>query len=492
MAIKKSLACLIIFIFCLLFFSFRLPEVPRGMTIDEAAFGYNASLISQTLRDENGRFLPVFVLSLQGRDWRQPVAQYLQVASYKIFGRSLLNLKLVSVLAAAVSGLLIYLLAVDLKNRLLGWAALLVFITSPVILIHSHLALDNIMPVPFILVWLIGLLKFEKNRSVKFLVLSAISLGIGFYAHKSMRSAAPVWTLATAGYLTFTQIKDWRIFSLKNYRLPVLFLISIAPFYLISPVLDYKYAGAVYGTQNLSTNSIYDFFYFYISNFDLSFLFIKGDTILHHSTGRHGMFLLITLPVFIYGLFKSFSLKNKFFIFLAICFFAGPFFISFVGSIHRASRIVFLTPLFALICGLGIIELIKLTGYAFKTLTVLLLFLALFNVYDFLNYYWFRYAQDTYNIFYSPVGIDAYKKLDEVSKKENLIPLISEDLLKTSGDGGAVEDFSRSLYFTRPNKYKEGSKIIAGTAVLSRDSKKTDAEKIETGANGYFIYTAQP
>ena len=41
--------------FCLIlwaFFSFRLLEVPPGITVDEAAFGYNAALISKTLKDE--------------------------------------------------------------------------------------------------------------------------------------------------------------------------------------------------------------------------------------------------------------------------------------------------------------------------------------------------------------------------------------------------------------------------------------------------------
>lgn len=466
--------------------------MPRGITIDEAAFGYNASLIAETLHDENGRFLPVFVLSLEGRDWRQPVAQYLQVAAFKLFGRSLYNLKFVSVLAASVAGSLIYLLGVQLKSRVIGWLALLIFITSPIILIHSHLALDNIMPVPFILIWLYGLLKYEKNRSLKFLIVSGISLGVGFYAHKSMRSAASVWTLLTVFYLITTQIKNWKVFTSRNYRPVIFFLAAIAPFYLVSPILNYKYAGAVYGSQTLSLSSFYDFFYFYISNFDLSFLFIKGDSILHHSTGKHGMFLLVTLPVFIYGLFRSLTSKNKFFVFLVICFFAGPIFLTLVGSVHRASRIVFLAPIFSLITGYGLFELLKLKDKIIKMLLVAFLTFACLNIYDFLNYYWFKYADDTYHIFYSPVGLSAYKKLDEVSSKGNLSPLISEDLFSTTGDGGTIEDFSRSLYFVRPQPYKEGSEIAKGSVILTRESKLANTEKIETGVNGYFLYVSKP
>lgn len=485
---KHLISVILIFIFCLFFFSFRLLDVPRGITIDEAAFGYNASLIAETGRDENGRFLPVFVLSLEGRDWRQPVAQYLQVTSFKLFGRSLYNLKFVSVLVTAASGLLIYLLGVQLKSRVFGWLALLIFITSPIILIHSHLALDNIMPVPFILIWLYGLLKYGKNRSLKFLVVSGISLGIGFYAHKSMRSAASVWTLLTVFYLIITQIKNWNMFTSKNYRPVIFFLAAIAPFYLVSPILNYKYAGAVYGSQTISMNSLYDFFYFYISNFDLSFLFIKGDSILHHSTGKHGMFLLVTLPLFFYGLYKSFSSKNRFYIFLTVCFFTGPLLISLVGSIHRSSRIIFLAPIFSIIASYGLLELFKLKEKFLRGLMIFFLLLAFLNIYDFLKYYWYKYADDTYHIFYAPVGINAYKKLDELSKKENLKPLISWTLLNTNGDGGTIEDFSRSLYFPEPEGFDEKNRLPEGAVLLSNSSNIENLEKIETGVKGYFLH----
>lgn len=491
MAIKIPLTYLLIFVLCLIFFSYSLLEVPRGITIDEAAFGYNASLISQTLRDENGRFLPIFVLSLEGRDWRQPIAQYADVVFFKILGRSLFNIKFVSVLTAAFSAALIFALGRLLFGIKFGAAALIIFLTSPIILIHSHLALDNITPVPFILIWLLGLVLFQKQKSLKYLAFSGVSLGVSFYAHKSMRSAASVWTALTIFYLVYTQIQNWKLFTLKNYRPVVFFLGAAAPFFLVSPILDYKYAGAVYGNQALSIGSYYDFFYFYLSSFDLSFLFVKGDSILHHSTGKHGMFLLAMLPLFIYGLFRSFATRNKFFIFLAICFFAGPLFISLIGSIHRASRILFLAPIFSLIAGFGLIELLKLRGKIISTLLVIFFIFASLNIYDFLKYYWFQYALDTYHIFYSPIGINAYKKLDEISKKENLPPLISEALLNTTGDGGAIEDFSRSLYFTAPQSYTPG-KDVKASVILTQDSKLPSLEKIDTGVNGYFLYVSKP
>lgn len=479
-----------IFLFCLIYFSFRLLDVPEGITIDEAAFGYNAALISETLRDENGRFLPVFVLSLDGRDWRQPVTQYFQVAIFKIFGKSLFNLKFVSVLAASFSAVMIYLLGSKIFRKKFGLLALIIFVTTPVIMIHSHLALDNIMPLPFILLWLFGLWNFNDKKKYKYLLLAGISLGISFYAHKSMRSAAPIWTLLSAIYLAFLWVKNWKLLTYKNYKPVVIFLISIAPFYLISPILEYKYAGAVYGNQTLFKTPIYDFIYFYISNFDLAFLFIKGDTIMHHSTGVHGMFLLMTLPIFIYGIYRSFKEKNTFFIFLTIYFFAGPLLLGFIGSIHRASRIIFLVPLFSLISAYGLLKFLDIKSKVFKLVMGAACFLFIFNFYDFIKYYWFRYAGDTYNIFYSPVGINAYKKLYEVSKKEKLNPLISESLLETGGDGGTVEDFSRALYFVHPVAPGNENQLPENSILLT-NKPDLKLENIDSGVKGYYIYVTR-
>lgn len=478
----------LVFLLSVLFFSFRLLDVPKGITIDEAAFGYNASLISETLRDENGRFLPVFVLSLDGRDWRQPVMQYSEAIAFKIFGKSLFTLKMTGVFYASLSALLIYFLALRLKSKRFALLTLLFFITSPIILIHSHLALDNISPLPFILIWMIGIIEYERTRSVKYLILSGISLGIGFYAHKSMRSASSVWALLTVIYLIFIYIKSWRKFSLSSYKPVILFAAAVLPFFLISPLLEYKYAGAVYGSQSLEVKSLYDFFYFYISSFDLSFLFVKGDSILHHSTGKHGMFLLFTMPLFFLGAYKALSKRNKFFIFLLICFIAGPLFVALAGSVHRASRILFLAPLFSLISAYGLMQLIELKGKLIKGLVVIILISGIFNTADFLRYYWFEYAEDTSHIFYMTQSIPVYKKLFSISEEKNLTPYISETLLNRSGDPGTIEDFSRSLYVTRPAVLKNTSSLPAGSILLTDDPNVPDLKTIDSGARGYYIH----
>lgn len=487
MSLRVGLISIIIFIFSIIFFSFRLLEVPQGITIDEAAFGYNASLLSETLHDENNRFLPIFVLSLEGKDWRQPITQYFQAGYFKIFGRSLYNLKFTSVLIIASCALLIFLLGLKIRNLKFGIISLVIFLTTPIIMIHSHLALDNIMPLPFILIWLLGLVLFTKNKSIWLLILAGFSLGISFYAHKSMRSASPIWAALIVGYLILPNIRKIKLF--QSYKPILIFLFSILPFYLISPILDYKYAGAVYGNQNLEVKSFYDFLYFYISNFDVSFLFIKGDVILHHSTGIHGVFLLSLLPVFLYGIYKAIGSKNNLLIFLVICLFSGPLLFGYVGALHRASRLIFMVPFVCLISSYGLIKLFEIKSKFLKYILILYFLIFSINFYDFINYYWFKYPEETAHIFFQP-NIQAYAKLNKIAKEEKLQPLVSEDLLSLKANPKAIEEFSRSLYFIKISGFDENKTLPKNSILLSTNPNLKNSQKLDSGFKDYYLYLA--
>jgi hypothetical protein len=481
-----KLTLTLVFVAAVLIFSFRLLETPSGITVDEAGFGYNASLISETFRDENGRFLPVFVLSLEGRDWRQPVMQYSQVLAFKVFGNSLFVLKFVSVIFAAASAMMIFFLADKLGGRFYAWIAFIVFVTTPIVFMHSHLALDNIAPLPFIILWLISLCKYERKKDLKYLIVAGVSLGVGFYAHKSMRSASSVWTLVTLIYLYLPYAKKGLLIEYKNVKPLVVFAASVFPFFAISPLLEYKYAGAVYGSQSISIKSIFDYFYYYLSNFDPSFLFIKGDSILHHSTGKHGMFLLSLIPFFIYGIYSAFKNKDRFLILVVASSFTGPLFVALVGSAHRASRILFETPLFALITAYGFISLMNFKARLKNFILVLSIVLFAINAGDFLVYYWFEYPKETAHIFYNTRGEKAYKELSFFSRNRKLTPYIDESLVNRGGDPKTVEDFLRSMYFIHLDILPaEGS----NKGIVLTDNKKFNkGELISNPSDGYYIY----
>ena len=105
---KKFLPIFILVIFAAFLFTFKLLSNPPSLETDEGSIAYNSALISQNLHDQNGRFLPFFILSSDKTDWKQPVLIYLIAFIFKIFGISLLAFKLVNVFISLITVVLFF------------------------------------------------------------------------------------------------------------------------------------------------------------------------------------------------------------------------------------------------------------------------------------------------------------------------------------------------------------------------------------------------
>lgn len=466
------------------FFSYKLIQVPSGITGDEAAFGYNAILLSRTLHDENGRKLPVFVLSLNGTDWRQPVTQYFITAYFKIFGPSLFNLRFTSVLIAVVSIWLIYFLGKKVVGSNIGGTAASIFLaTTPIFMMQSHLGLDNIYPIPFVIVWLIGLYQYKKTNKKYWLIISSFGLGFGFYAYKAMRIFIPVWVFLSLLFIAEEFLVKRSLRNFKKVFQPILFFaISFLPFIIIIPLLEFLYAGAVLNNEHLIFPGIYNFTFPYLSNFDPSFLFIKGDDLLFHSTGIHGMYLLASLPFFIAGLFSSWK-RNSFWKLIIISFFLGPILFGFLGSVHRASRLLAEIPLYSLICTFGFLTLWTKKA---KFVVLLLIGFFLLNYFDFLHYYLWQYADTTRNLFNCfSCSDNAYRFLKDEAAKENKTPYVDEVLANREGE---VQDFAQAIYFLASPKSWDGKREdLPENAILMTDNSNIKYLR-QIGKEGSYYY----
>lgn len=420
------------------FFSYRLLDVPMGFTADESAFGYNAALLARTGYDENHRFMPFFVLSINGSDWRQPVTQYYLAFLFKLFGASLFLLRFSSIIITIISFWLLYFLSRKLFKIKFPFWPLLIFLTTPLIMIQSHLALDNIMPIPFTLLWLISLYQFSRLGQTRYLILGALALGISFYTYKGMRAVVPVWFSLSLVYLWLLEKKPLpSLFKFSfNLRPYLWFIFTFFPFVALIPVLERLYPGAILGGSNPTFDSIYNFLYPFFSSFDLSFLFIRGDATPYHSTGLHGMFLLTSLPLFLLGIFIS--LKGSLFQrFLLVSFFTAPLLFGLVGSVHRASRLMCLIPLYCLISAAPFYSSIRPP----KLVSALSLVIIVLNYFDFLGFYYSDYRKYTQNFVGDLKNYLSYQELKHQSIKLNLTPYVSQDL---------KNELYESVYFDSP------------------------------------------
>lgn len=477
---KSTLLLFALFFFIILvggFYTYRLTQDPPGLTVDEASIGYNAVLISKTLKDETGRFLPVFALTIGGHDWKQPSSIYAAALIFKLFGASLFNLRMVSVMAALFS----FILVVYLNYLLLGysgaWISGFLFLSVPTVLMHSHLAQENIMPIPFVTIWLISFLLYQKKKNPLFLIVSGIGLGLGIYSYKGMRAIVPPLALISFIFLFFN--RNWRtiVISILSFGL------GLAPFILIMPWLNTHYAGALFDHQGFSLLKYYDFLYPYLSSFDVSALFIRGDITPWHSTGFHGMFLVSTLPLYLLGLVAAFRQKDDagYWRFLVVGFFLSPLLFGQVGSVYRFSRLLVFVPFFVTFCTLGLLTLLKIKrGFL---ITSLLSVLILLNFFDFVKYYWFTYP--VFNRGAYGLNLEMYyKKLADLSKEKRLEPYIFTDDYNSSGEDA---HFFEAAYFNQKIKqWKPSGQLPPHSLLMTRLAKQPGLTLLE--ADGPFFY----
>ncbi len=464
-------------------FSFRLTNVPPGINIDEANIGYNAVFLSKTLHDSHGRFLPVFILSLDNHDWHQPITVYATALFFKLFDKSFFTLRAVSVFFMILSTLLMAYLLYRIGNRRFALFGTLFFITTPILMIQSHLALENIAVLPFTIIWLLLLTLFQRNNKLYYLVLGGVTLGLGFYSYKGMRLIVPVWTVLTLGYILIhpNSVR-------QKIKFCALFLMGLFPFLAITPFLEMKYAGAVFDRQTPKIHDYVEFIYPYISSFDPSFLFIKGDSTPYHSTGRHGAMLLASLPFFLIGIYQAIK-KKGWYAFIVICFFTTPILFGFANSVYRASRLLVLIPPFTILCALGAqtfmsfyIPRKKLLNWGVKGVFMMLSLLIFLNYYDFVSYYWFKYPAFVRDSF---TDTDmSYRTLAQVAKDKNLQPVVDSDIFQGSADSKYFEQ----AYFTEPLVvWKNSTPLPQNSLILTNSEHLPNASKLNISLPHYFI-----
>ncbi len=425
-------------------FSYKITEVPLGFNADEASIGFNAVFIADTLHDENGRFLPFFILTLNKTDWKQPVTVYYTALLFKLFGPSTFLLRFGSTLITLAGTALVYFLSSLLLDRKKAIIASIIFATTPIVMIQSHLAIENVMPIPACLIWLLSLFFYQQKKQYRYLIPAAIAMGVGFYAYKGMRATVPVWSILTILYLMSDfLINHSKQSFIRGIKASLVYSLTILPFFAIIPLLEIKYANAVFDKAGYNWQSLYLFLYPWFASFDLSFLYIQGDATPYHSTGQHGMMLLASLPFFIVGAIEAFR-KKGFWWLILISFFTATLLFGFVNTVHRASRMMVVTPQYALITTLGVFYLwgfrkkVKKSKYIIAAIILLISL----NYLDFVTYYWNTYPQ---KIKYLLDGISddaVFQALAEQSKQRHLTPYLSSSVV-----GGAGGDFFQANHF---------------------------------------------
>src|SRR3989344_217337 len=408
----KRLIVLLIFLITFFIYSYKISEVPVHLNQDELGFSINAYSIAKTGYDENGRFLPLNFWHL-GVVWATPIIVYLTAIFLIFLPLTESVIRLPSVFVGVVDVVLIYLVARKwFKSDNFGFLAAVLLLLTPVHFIHSRILLDNLYPVPFVLLWLFYLMKYMEEGKIRLVFLATLFLGISIHTYNAPKLIMPAFFLVTL-ILVLPKVKH----KVESLLLSVLgFLIPLVPLFIWqrsnSTLQDLLYFYGVYNTSQspiqavsrlLSVESLSQKFVTYTSYFDPWFLFSRGDTSLAHSTGQIGAFLLpfiVLLPLGFYQIIRKDNSRIN--LLLLFGFLTSPIAAAIVGQPYRISRALVMLPFAVLIAIYGVKFLINKRVMGRLVLSVLLIYMPIqfivFVTGYFNNYPARSYRQFNYNI----------------------------------------------------------------------------------------------
>jgi hypothetical protein len=336
----------------LLLYAFDLSAAP--LTTEESIFNNQG----QSLRAGP----PPLFFHVRNEHWRQPIGVYSNAAVRAIGGDDMSS-RIVSVVVGAVNVALVFLIAHAMTGRaLVGIFAAVILIFTPAHWSIAQLGTDAILPVPLVLLWLWGSMRFFKfDRG---LPVAAAALGLSVYAHPAgPLTAVFLWLLTlivarrrnsqplVVSTLVFGLA--WMPAAAWFYRHPADYADTFGRWFVFAAHLRNPIDGllAFFNLNTLGTRAA-----LYWDFWDPSWLFFRdGNT--------PAPLLMIAAPFIVIGLYRCVKLVSResaatVIGALAIVPLAGATFL----VLHYIPDAASVLPILALLAGLGLDQLIALVA----------------------------------------------------------------------------------------------------------------------------------
>lgn len=422
MAKRNLIVMLIILVLSFFLRFYRLDSNPPSLSWDEASIGYNAYSISQTLRDEHGRFLPYDYFSAFG-DYKPPASIYITAISAKLFGLSTWSVRMPFALLGVLSVLLTYFLVEELRkifnvktlNSYYSILASFLLGISPWHTIISRQAFEANMATFFIVlgVWL---LLVGLNRGI-FLIPGLISLIISIYTFNSPRLFVPLFILVFLA-LFWRQLWIQKKWSVVSLIIGGFLFLPLLP-HLVSPLGQLRFkevnifseSGVVITAnkrQEMDGNSILDkivhnrrlgytllFLSHYFDHFNIDYLFFNGDVNPKFSTRSNGQFFLIEALFLVMGCYFLLKKEKKLALFIFSWLLLGLVPAATARETPHALRTEVSLPMWQLVSAAGLFYLCALLHSKWrKILLILYSILLSFEFSLYLHNYYIHYPRE--------------------------------------------------------------------------------------------------
>src|SRR5207249_8644080 len=251
----------------------------------------------------DGRFLPLyFHMSLLGQNvWFHPVIVYCMAPFLKVLPLTDWTVRLPSATVGAINVVLTYFIARRMFAR--PRAALLaraLLALTPAHFIHSRLAMDYLYPVPFLLIWLWCLVRFEHESNPRLIFAACLALGVGLYSYIGALLLMPVYGAMTVVFLLhkYRRMHQTVLWAAAGFFLPLALLIFWVPRYphfFEETIVRYGVPlnGKLHALRGFFTSSNLEQDLALYWNFHSPvYLFFRGSSNWVDSTRRAGVFLV--------------------------------------------------------------------------------------------------------------------------------------------------------------------------------------------------------
>lgn len=294
--------------------AYDVADNPKGFFTDEASYGLNSWLIMSTGRDEFGGFLPLFFKAFG--EYKLPLFIYGEIPFIALLGRTETAVRVASAFFGSLTVIITYLLAKELFRRELpAFSAAAFLAILPWHIHYSRTGFGEVVLLPLVFTAAFYLF-FRAMRDARFILPSAIALGLTFYAYRPAWITVPA-LLAVMAIAYRDEIRaNLRVWLPAGAVLAVM-LLPIAYHLFFSGSGDRSSQASIFNIES-DKSTLQLFSDFYRSYFREGFLFADGDNgpITRHYLPGHGVLYYFQLPLLLIGVVSLAGSLNRRYLFV--------------------------------------------------------------------------------------------------------------------------------------------------------------------------------
>ncbi len=304
---RQETGIVIILLFLTIFTSlFRIEQIPDGMHIDEVGMAYDAKSIVENGTDRAGNRLPIYLKNYGGG--QSVMYAYLAAIFIKLFGYSLLTVRMPAVLLRIAMFACLYWISKEEKSKKKMFLLLYFFAISPYFIMQSRWGLDCNLLVGFLTIAVCFFIQaIRKNTNRWLLIGSGIFFGLSLYTYILSCIIVPILLFGICVYTITIQKMKWS--DLFFFGVPIFILaIPLMLFVLINKGIIPEIQGIITIPllQTFRENEIS------IRNIPQSkkivfsiFSFDRNPSLIYNALPYFGTMYYCTIPFFLIGFVKA-------------------------------------------------------------------------------------------------------------------------------------------------------------------------------------------